>query len=639
MIVYSSNALAFKNDVDDNVIGERIETAFFNKFGFKPGDAERRSWSNSMQYMERIIRRSKVPDDCGILIEFGIPSTSKRIDFMITGKNSKDQDNFVIVELKQWEKAEVTDRPGIVSTFVGQKVRDTTHPSYQAWSYKEMLSDTNEEITNKGFYGHACAYLHNYKKQSNEPLLDQRYIETVQDTPIFFKEDSNEIAEYIYNHVCKGNGINMMYLIENGKLRPTKRLIDHVTGLFQGNKEFILLDEQKVAYETIVHMASNPIKKTVIIVNGGPGTGKSVISMNAFGELLKRGKNLKFIAPNAAFRDVMLKTLDKSGKKNKSRVKVLFSGSGSFVDSPENFYDVLVIDEAHRLKNEKAYMYKGENQVEDTIKSAKVTVLFVDDSQQIRPDDIGSISEIKRVAEKYSADIREIELTSQFRCSGAEGFLNWLDNTLQIKATANYDGWDTNIFEFKLCNSPNEVYRLIKEKNQIGYKARIVAGYAWNWTSEKNGNKNGQIHDVTIPEHNFSMPWNSRAGSTSWAINHEGLEQIGCVHTSQGLEFDYVGVIIGNDLKYNSETGSIYGDINEYKDSTGKKGLKNDPETLTRFIKNIYKILMSRGMKGCYIFCRDKEVQEHIQNRLENILKSEFVENKGVEADKVLMEN
>ncbi|WP_372008630.1 DUF2075 domain-containing protein [Paenibacillus chitinolyticus] len=417
-------------------------------------------------------------------------------------------------------------------------------------------------------------------------------------------------------HVGKGNGLNLLYLIENGRIRPSKKLIDHVDGLFAGNSEFVLLDEQKVAYETIMSLAKETETKKTIIIQGGPGTGKSVISMNALGGLLKHKLNAKFVAPNASFRTVMVETLTKQKARNKTRTKMLFAGSGQFYDTPENFYDVLIVDEAHRLKGKGAFQYRGDNQIEDIIKSSKVNVFFIDDFQRIRPDDIGSIAEIRRIAEENHSEVHKYSLSAQFRCSGAEGFINWVDDVFQIRPTANYDGWDHRSFEFDIVDSPNKLYEIIKSKNEAGFKARLLAGFAWNWTAEADGNGNGEVTDVIIEEHNFQMPWNARSISNTWAIHENGINQIGCVHTSQGLEFDYVGVIIGNDLKFDLEQLKLYADYDEYKDRVGKRGLKYDNEKLSILVKNIYKVLISRGIKGCFLYCRNKELQEYLCQRL-----------------------
>ncbi len=615
MIIYSSNALAFRESVDNNQITVQIEEAFIKGMGKRPNQGEVRAWNNSMQFMEKIIRNSKVADDCGILIEYNIPSTSKRIDFIIAGQDEQKNDNFVIVELKQWDAVEAMDREDVVRAFIGGRTRETPHPSYQAWSYKQYLSDMNEAVYSKDINGYSCAYLHNYRTVQPDPLQYNQYQDIIREAPLFLADDASKLQDFLKRHVGEGNGVNLLYLIENGKIRPSKKLIDHIDGLFQGNSDFVLLDEQKVAYEAIMSLAKQTDVKRTIIVQGGPGTGKSVISMNALGELLKNKLNVKFIAPNASFRTVMVETLTQRQARNKTRTKMLFTGSSQFYKEPADMYDVLVVDEAHRLKGKGAYQYLGENQIEDIIKASKVNVFFIDDFQRIRPEDIGSIDEIKRLAALYDSEVHEYSLAAQFRCSGAEGFLNWVDDALQIRPTANFDGWDQDSFEFKLVDTPNEVYDLIKSKNDQGYKARMLAGFAWNWTADKEGNRNGEIPDVTIEEHRFAMPWNARSISSTWAIHESGIDQIGCVHTSQGLEFDYVGVIIGNDLKYDSDKMVLYSDYDEYKDRMGKRGLKSKNEELTKLIKNIYKILMSRGMKGCYVYCRDQELMNYLCSR------------------------
>ncbi|MDO0823082.1 DUF2075 domain-containing protein [Desulfosporosinus nitroreducens] len=619
MIIYQNSALGFRNAVDNNQIVPNIEAQYISKFGKRVGIGEKRAWNNSLKFMETVIRKSAVPDNCGVLIEYNIPTTSKRIDFIISGQDESNNNNFVIIELKQWDKADATEKEDIVTAYVGGRVREIAHPSYQALSYKRYISDMNEAVYTNNLTPYSCAYLHNYVKKKPEPLTLPQYSYILSGTPIFFSEDSTKLEFFIHKYVGKGNGLDILYQIENGKIKPSRKFIEYVADMFDGNAVYTLLDEQKLAYENIITYATTAEKKRTIIINGGPGTGKSVVAMNAFVALLKKGKNLKFVAPNASFRTAMVSMLSNNSKHSKKRLNILFAGSGQFYNALHNEFDVLVVDEAHRLKGKGAYMYKGESQIEDIIKASRVNVFFIDDNQRIRPDDIGSIETVKAVAVKYGSEVVEVKLEAQFRCSGAEGFLNWVDHNLQLRDTANFNGWDNNSFEFEIVDSPNYLFDKIKEKNAEGYKARMLAGFAWLWTAEKNGNANAEVFDVNIPEYNFKMPWNSRTNSYTWAIEDEKINQIGCVHTSQGLEFDYVGVIIGNDLKYNPEDMIVYASYDDYFDTSGKKGLKSKPEELTSLIKNIYKVLLSRGMKGCYVFCRDKKLQNYLRSRIQNI--------------------
>lgn len=619
MIVYKNTAKGFLKDNGSNMIADVIETYYSESVGRRVSPNEKRSWANSMMYMSNIVREAEVDESTGILIEYILPGSSARIDFIIAGEDEHANKNFIIIELKQWEQAQASDKEDLVETYLGGGVRLTTHPSYQSSSYKLYLRDYNESVYNGNINPYSCAYLHNYVEADPEPLLSEIYANSIRQSPIFFKRDGKKLQDFIKQHVGNGNGECILYEIEKGKIRPSKKLVDHISKMFKGNKEFVLLDDQKIAYETALYLGiQEKDHKSVLLVKGGPGTGKSVISMNLVNGFLGKKKNVVFVAPNASFRDVMVKKLAKDF--SAMRIKHLFKGSSSFVEVPENTYDVIIVDEAHRLKDGTAYMYKGENQVEDLVKAGKTVVFFVDDNQIIRPDDIGSTAEIKRVAGYYDAEVQELQLTAQFRCSGAEGYLNWLDDVLHIKQTANFDGWDKESFEFKIFDDPNDMAKAIKAKQNLGFNSRLLAGYAWKWSSAKDGNADGEVEDIEISKYNFKMPWNSRKTGTTWAIDSNGIDEVGCIHTAQGLEFDYVGVIVGNEFRFNTEELEYFVNWESYKDSNGKKGLKNQPDKLVRLVKNIYKTLMSRGMKGCFVYFMDKEVREYFESRMSNLL-------------------
>jgi hypothetical protein len=613
MILYKNDAAGFGSDVDRNQIVGILERSFIDKMGYCP-QAEIGSWLNSMRAMESIVRNSGISDDCGVLIEYKIPLTSKRVDFIVAGLDDESTKNFVIIELKQWQDAESTNKSGVVVTYFKGGITETTHPSYQAQSYKYLIQDFNQNVRDKRISLSSCAYLHNFKRRTPEPLTSEVYAEIIEDTPIYFRSDYEKLQRFLSHHVGRGKGMEILYEIQHGRIRPSKKLIDHVCSMYEGNQEFVLIDNQKVAYEKALELARSADEKTVLIVKGGPGTGKSVVSVNLLGGLLQEELNTVFVAPNAAFREVMIEKLSRDHKK--THLRNLFKGSSSFLDVEENIYDAAIVDEAHRLKGKSAYQYFGKNQIEDIVRAARTSIMFIDDDQRIRPEDIGTVSSIKKAAKTLGAKIYELELEAQFRCSGAEGYINWLDHVLHIRQTANYDGWDGGEFDFRIFDDPNELHEAIKAKSREGYDARLLAGYAWRWTSEKEGNPNGEVEDVVIEEFNFRMPWNSRRHRTTWAVDETGIDQIGCIHTSQGLEFDYVGVIVGNDLRLDPESNEYHVDWGSYKDVSGKKTLKDQPRRLSLLVRNIYKILMSRGMRGCYVFFCDKHVEKHIRSRL-----------------------
>lgn len=619
MIIYHSTAKEFKDTVDEGRILEAIEGAFRSKLGRGIPPAERGAYTNSLPQMERVVRRAEIADDCGIMIEYKIPLTNFRVDFIVSGVDEYGAKNFIIIELKQWSEALTADGDGlVVETFTGGASRIVAHPSYQALSYKDFISDFNENVANDSIAAFSCAYLHNYEQKNPEPLHEERYAQLIEISPLFLRNDQSKLEDYLRKYVKHGKGMDILYEIESGKIKPSKKLVDYVSGMFEGKEEYRLLDAQKVAFERARFVANNTkTGKSAVIIKGGPGTGKSVISLNLLNSLLGDGLNAVFVAPNASFRETLVKKL--AGTMPRMRLKNLFMGSSNFVESNPNEFDALIVDEAHRLKQRGAYMYQGVNQVDDVIKAARTAIFFIDDNQMVRPDDIGSVAEIKHYADLYGAEVHELELSAQFRCSGAEGYVNWLDDVLQLRETANYDGWEDGDFDFKIFDDPNEMRKAIKRKDSEGYSVRILAGYAWEWTSQKEGNADAEVNDVLVPEYEFAMPWNSRKVGSTWAIDESGIDQVGCIHTSQGLEFDYVGVIIGDDLEYSEETSTFSTDYTKYYDKVGKKGLKDNHRELNRLVRNIYKVLMTRGMKGCYIYCTNADLKQYITRRIQGL--------------------
>lgn len=623
MIIYNETKDVFLEDLDSGILDEKIYNLVKDRFGRETPISEVRAWNNSLVQIGMRILRSGIPDDCGIAIEYNIPYTSKRVDLIVSGYDDEGRNNAVIVELKQWESAErVSGKDGIVRTFLGGTEREVAHPSYQAWSYAMAINDFNADVQDIGISLHPCAYLHNYALVENDPIIDIIYEKYLRAAPVFTKRDGKNIEDFLKKFIKKGDDKRTIFYLDSGKLRPSKSLQDVLASMMRGNSEFTLLDTQKVIYEEILAAARQVVKsgkKHTIIVKGGPGTGKSVLAINLLTELINRGMSASYVSKNAAPRNVYNQKL--KGDMKKSRIDILFSGSGAFTDlSSRNRFDVLLADEAHRL-NEKSGLFGnlGENQIMEIIRASKLSVFFIDEDQIVTMKDIGSISEIKKHAEALGSTVYETELDSQFRCSGSDGYISWLDNMLDIRETANPLWDDSYEYDFRLFDDPNELRDAIFEKNRPDNKSRLVAGYCWNWIRE--GKNDSSIHDIVLGDYNFEMSWNLDSSQT-WAIDPDSVREIGCIHTCQGLEFDYVGVIIGPDLRY--ENGHIVTDVSKRaKTDQSVKGIKKLPpiereRKAAAIIKNTYKVLMSRGMKGCYVYCCDRGLQKHIGSLLKD---------------------
>lgn len=623
MIIYSNTLRGFIDDNIDGILDEKIDEKMRERFGKRTAEGEMRAWRNSLTYMSNLLERSLIPDSAGIAIEYNIPYTSKRVDMIVSGKTGEGRPSAVLIELKQWSEAEtVYGKDAIVKTYLNGSVREIAHPSYQAWSYATAIMDFNADVQDNNVLLKPCACLHNYAIPGHDPLLDSIYEEYLEMAPIFEKHDGRKLNKFIEQFIRKGDNLETIFLIDSGRLRPSKSLQDVLGSMMRGNQEFTLIDTQKVVYESVLDSARKIGKggsKNVVIVEGGPGTGKTVIAVNLLCKIIDEGMASMFVSKNAAPRNVYKKKL--KGSKKSSSVNQLFKGPDQFHQMDEDILDVTLVDEAHRLR-EKSGMFSnlGENQIMEIMKASKLSVFFIDDDQKVTLKDIGSVDEIKKQARRLGLGVTVLKLDSQFRCSGSDGYLSWLDNVLEIRETANYDFDD---YDFQVFDDPNVMRSIIEEKNVINNKSRIVAGYCWNWIKE--GKSDTDIHDIIIPEHDFEMSWNLDSSDT-WAIDSESIKEAGCIHTCQGLEFDYVGVIIGDDLRYDG-TRIVTDASKRAKTDQSLKGLKsnyadNDAIRIAdRIIKNTYKVLMSRGMKGCYVFCTDAGLRDYLRERSRTHLK------------------
>ena len=629
MIIYEATKESFVEDVVQDKIEENIDNKYFEKIGHHASKSERRAFNNSMQYMMKVLIDTNIPNNSGIAIEYKIPNTSKRIDFIISGKNENKDNAAIIVELKQWTEAEeVSGKDGIVKAYTGGGLREVAHPSYQAWSYSTAIEDYNETVQQHKIELQPCVYMHNYIWVEPPTILSDDYKYYIDRAPVFIKGDVEKLRDFIKKHIKYGDDKETLYLIENGKIRPSKALQDALSNMLKGNREFVMIDDQKVVYETALEMARKSYrdgKKRVLIVNGGPGTGKSVLAVNLLVNLTNENMNVSYVTKNSAPRNVYAAKL--SGEMRKTRINNQFKSSGDFVDDDKNIYDVLLVDESQRL-NAKSGMFqnRGENQIKEIISASKFSVFFIDESQRVTMKDIGTIDEIKKHISEAGAEFDELELESQFRCNGSDGYIAWLDDELDIRHTANEGGFDLD-YDIRVFSNPNDVKDFIFEKNKINNKARLVAGYCWNWI--KNGKNKPNVYDIVIDKDNdgnpidFKMSWN--LGNTqTYAIDENSVSEVGCIHTTQGLEFDYVGVIIGEDLKY--KNGKIVTDFMKRASTDQslkgiKKLYKENPQKALRIadqiIKNTYRTLMTRGQKGCYIFCVDKPLADYLRTRIE----------------------
>ena len=620
MLIYEGVKNSFLQDVDNDLLAPELKKKVYEKMGRYTSDSEYRSWAESMVFMYKVMNDKEIPDDAGIAIEYNVPQTDKRVDFIISGYNDEEKPGVIIIELKQWDKVEKVDNSALVETYTGHALRKVVHPSYQAWSYAKLIKDYNSTVQDLDIDINPCSYLHNYIRKDNDPLDDEQYKVFTDAAPAYTNGQVYDLRKFIKKTVKKGDNKEILYEIDHGKIRPSKSLQDSIRSMIEGNQEFIMIDEQRVVYDEIIRLSElcqKDHKKRTVICQGGPGTGKSVVAVQLLAELTQRGQFVQYVSKNMAPRTVYLEKL--KGMKRLTGVENLFKGSSGYVEIGNNQINTLIVDEAHRLELKSQYTKDNgnNNQIREIIHASRCSVFFIDESQRVTLKDIGSVEEIERLAKEEGSEIYHMELLSQFRCNGSNGYLAWIDNVLEIRETANHnlDGID---YDFKVFDNPHDLRRAIVEKNRISRKARLVAGYCWNWP--KATQNDPDYHDIVIDD--FEMSWNL-SGGEAFALDEKSIDYAGCIHTTQGLEFDYVGVIIGNDMRF--ENGHIVTDFTKRANTDQSiKGLKkmykeNPDEALKiadEIIKNTYRTLMTRGMKGCYIYCTDKALSEYLKRRI-----------------------
>lgn len=616
MLAYLAPKSQFLQDAP--VIQDKVSDAVLKNFNLKVGKSEYESWKNSLgNAMSHIMYSNAIPDDAGIAIEYRLEGRKFRMDFVISGLDNQGNESVVIIELKQWTDIQFSDLEEHVRTPLGKGLVSTRHPSYQAWSYQSHLEQYNQYVYETGVKVTACAYLHNCADST--VISDSKYENALRRAPIFLKGGHLELQALIESKIKHGMGTEILERIDSSPMRPSKQLADAVGNMLNGQEEFVLLDEQKTVYETIIRNArqTQVSGKKVLVVKGGPGTGKSVISINALAALTGERLNVKYVTANAAPRDVFsakLKSLVKGDV-----VRHLFSGSGSFTTAEDDEMDVLIVDEAHRLRM-KSGMFRnmGESQTKEIIKTAKFSVFFIDEAQKVTWSDVGEISRIKAHAAELGADVEIMELVSQFRCNGSDDYMAWLDGTLGVQE--NVDNYFTKEgFDFQIFDSPTALHAEIRKKNEVNNKSRVVAGYCWNWASKKDS----KAFDIVMPEYGYKAQWNLSEYGNKWIMDPKSVDEVGCIHTCQGLEVDYVGVIIGDDLivrngELVTDPGaraktdkSLAGYIKERKENPAEAEVKAD-----ELIRNTYRTLMTRGMKGCYVYFTNEETRKYFEARM-----------------------
>jgi len=594
---------------------EKLAAQMLFQMGNSPSPAEKRSWENSLVEISELFIQCGL-GDVNLLVEYQLPYSSKRIDVIALGSSPKNESPTVIViELKQWTNASLIE--GALDSLKIDSYGNTPilHPAVQVSRYCEYLNDFNRYVSDENTNLFGIAYLHNWMDINNTAL---DLIQPTSHGILFTGNQKNKLKEFLTARISPKFSDQITDDFLNSKIAPTKQLMQLAAEEVKNREQFRLLDEQQIAYSMVMKAlrdAETSNTKTAVIITGGPGTGKSVIALSLLGELSRRGKTTLHATGSKAFRN----SLRKIAGARSPQVQKLFSYFNSFMSAERNSLDVIICDEAHRIRETSANRYTkadlrtGTPQLHELLNVARVPVFLLDSNQVVRKGETGTPDYIEEEARELGLKVIRVDLDGQFRCGGSRLYETWLNGFLNLDSSEKITWTKDPNFNVLVADSPEEIESKLRRFESEGYKSRITAGYCWTWNDP---NEDGTLpNDVKIG--NWSKPWNVKGdrgvggylSGELWAIDPKGFDQIGCVYTAQGFEYDWNAVIFGPDLVWRS--GIWVAERSGSKDPA-MRGIS--PEHFETLVKNTYKVLLTRGLVGTLIFSVDEETQQYFKS-------------------------
>lgn len=596
-------------------------TREFNRRWGTANESEINSWRASLTALASVVDESKL-DRSGVGVELKLPLTDKRVDVSFVARDATGDPNVVLVELKQWESA----GPSLYPDNVVVLGREMLHPSVQVAAYADYLRDAHSAFSEDGFRLSACAYLHNMSTTSAAAIRHADFTALESHAQLFTRDDRHRLGAFLGASLSGGEGLDLLPKVVSGRYRPSKTLIEGVRKALSDSPVWTLLDEQRIAFNLVrgrVRRATESGEKATVIVLGGPGTGKSVIAAHLLVQLGLEG----YTAVHATGSKAFTTNLRALGPKPTS-ARALFRYFNNFLETTtrRDEIDVLIADEAHRIRETSNTQYIGAakrssiSQARELVRAAKVSVFFLDERQNVRPGEIGTPAAIREAAAQEGATVDEISLTGQFRCGGCSGYIDWVDALMSDGPMPAGPWLAAREYDLTLFDDPVELEQAIVVRARQGLSARLVAGFCWPWSDPLPDGS--LVHDVEIGE--WARPWNEkppeqrkparpqprpdRSPYALWATQPERVREIGCIYSAQGLEFDYCGVIIGDDLVWREGKGWQPSREASRDPAIARRRLSEGE--LRRLLQHTYRVLLTRGIKGTFVYSTDDETRK-----------------------------
>lgn len=600
----------------EGTLGGRMAEQMHFQAGHRAGSSEIRSWERSLPVLARDLLEAGL-DSVEVVLEHALPLSSKRLDVLLAGRHpTTRQPSYVVVELKQWSAATAWEQDPQLVLIEGYGHHPQVHPVVQVRDYCQYLIDFTRWLHDQPEVVVGAAYLHNAtSERAVSDLFDQP-----QDRQgrLFTGARRGDWLDFLREHLDSAvAGAPYADQLLSSACAPSRQLLAVAADQVQRREQFVLLDQQRLAYDLVLHEVERSRAgdaKSVVLVTGGPGSGKSVIALSLLGELARRGRTVLHATGSRSFTQTLRKV---AGAKSSSTQR-LFKYFNNFIDAERNGLDVLILDEAHRIRETSVDRFtprglrnEGRRQVDELLAAARVPVFLLDEHQVVRPGELGSAADIEQHARAVGLTVHRVDLDAQFRCGGSALYVHWVLRLLGLEPGGPVPWTGDEHFEVVAAAGPREVEQLLESKRTSGFGARLTAGYCWPWSDPTRDGR--LLPDVRIGD--WSRPWNLKGEravggappASLWATDPGGFGQVGCVYTAQGFEYDWNGVIVGPDLVWRGSGWVARRELN--KDPDFRNRSKVGDHEFDRLVRNVYKVLLTRGMVGTVITSVDPETQ------------------------------
>jgi DUF2075 family protein len=649
--------------------------------------AEKRAWEHSLPRLADVLSHPDLGNfhlhlsERGALdLEYRLPASASWCDVVLLGRGDV-RPVAVIVELKDWDVR--GDRPGPRSGLVTHRGELVLHPSEQVRGYVDYCRGFHSAVVGSLASVEGCVLFTG--EGDLTPYSEAPHAALVRQFPLFSSDEPEQPAQFLRHHLRRPDPA-FAEAFGAGRYQQDRNFVSQVADVIRdpAHSPFVLLDEQRQGFEFCLQQVEDVLRRTdgkaVIIVEGPPGSGKSVLAAHVWASLVK----------NPAVRgSVVFTTTSDCQKSNwrslyertRSGSKAVVVGANRYnpgltsnklkagmntVDwrkhiqpyltpeknqSPNDAYDVSVVDEAHALIDPtvsgvkkglvSGWVTAAGPQAWHIIRSSRVSVFLMDPAQSFRENETTTADSIRRWAAEFGVpDVRLISLAGhQFRCGGSVEYVRWVESLLELPSTAGpTDGWQRSVggnFHVETAASPIDLESYLRARIAEGGKSRLMASYAREWRTREAA----RPHTLPDDRKDFYLPYDGLEGRAYWARtwNHapggdytrfiqapiespmhtDPLCEVGCPYVLRGFDFDHLGLLWLSDLVWRKDRWVA--NLDHVKETAFKRTLaaakkgtgKNDPNLLRR-LKQSYRILLTRAIKSLCIWFEDPETKEHV---------------------------